>query len=721
MQALNTRFFIDEWLVDPRLHRMVGRGRTVLIEPKVMQVLTCLAAQPGEVIERERLLDGVWGDTIVTDHVLTRSISELRKVFEDDPRRPAVIETIPKTGYRLIAPVVMDDPRAEGTPSPFPGDSMPPHAADVALTPGLSMPSAPASARPAWPPHGLALAGLLVVTAVSAWLLAPTLSEPTRPLRTHLFTSFPGIEAHPVFHGNRMAFTWAEEPGRNPDLYVKQIGDEALLRLTDDAGGVYVPAWSPDGRYLAYRRLAQDRCGLFVISSLGGPERQLVDCSISRSGLAWSPDGHRLALTVLDTTLQPHGLALFTMSTRAIDPLTHPEQPYQRDYMPAFSPDGRRLAFLRSLSHDIADIYVVDVDGTDPPKRLTFDNRYVAGLRWSADGQGVLFSSNRAGNFKLWRMPADGGEPEWLAAVGAYDPGGFSVSAEGNYLAYEEWDYEINVYSLLLTAPDTPDSARRVVASTRWDYHPQVSPDGQRIAFGSNRSGTFEVWVSEADGRRPMRLTTFDGPFVGMPRWSPDGKRLAFDGRVDGRAVLYRIDAAGGPPTGLTDGTTDALAPSWSRDGRWLYFASNREDGWQIWKMPAQGGEAVRVTPEGGYLGFESMDGKTLYFSKYAVPGLWSLPAEGGPETRVVDDLGISDWGNWTVADAGLYYVSRTPEGPVLTHLDPATRETTYLHTWSGPPLSHEPGLSVSPDGQRLFFARADRIESDIVLVEEFR
>jgi Tol biopolymer transport system component len=206
-----------------------------------------------------------------------------------------------------------------------------------------------------------------------------------------------------------------------------------------------------------------------------------------------------------------------------------------------------------------------------------------------------------------------------------------------------------------------------------------------------------------------------------MPRWSPDGKHLAFDGRVAGHAVLYRIDAAGGPPTPLTNDTTEALAPSWSRDGRWLYFASNREDGWQIWKMPADGGEAVRVTPDGGYLGFESMDGKTLYFSKYATQGLWSVPAEGGPETSILENLGLSDWGNWTVATDGLYYVTRTAQGPALLRFDPVTRETTRLHTWAGSPLSHEPGLSVSPDGQHLFFARADRIESDIVLVEQFR
>ena len=155
----------------------------------------------------------------------------------------------------------------------------------------------------------------------------------------------------------------------------------------------------------------------------------------------------------------------------------------------------------------MADIFVVPVDGHAAPTRLTFDNRHVAGLTWAADGQSLVFSSNREGNFKLWRIPASGGEPEWLAAVGAQDPGGVAVAAEDSYLAYEEWEFEINVWGVSLATSDSPP--QRYVASTRWDYHPQISPDGQRIAFASNRSGSFELWTCHFDGTNPMRLTAF--------------------------------------------------------------------------------------------------------------------------------------------------------------------------------------------------------------------
>ena len=181
MQTINDRFYLGEWLVEPRLNRVRGQGRTVLIEPKVMQVLACLAAEPGEVIDRERLLEMVWGDTVVTDHVLTRSISELRKVFGDNPRQPLVIETIPKTGYRLVAPVIEADLSfaTDDASTRYPGDSTPQRAGDITIT--ASMPALPASPQPSVLSRQRAVVMVslfFLALVVSAWLLGGDRDEP---------------------------------------------------------------------------------------------------------------------------------------------------------------------------------------------------------------------------------------------------------------------------------------------------------------------------------------------------------------------------------------------------------------------------------------------------------------------------------------------------------------------------------------------------------------
>ena len=98
-------FYVGDWFVQPQLNLISGRNTPIQVEPKIMRVLVCLTTQPGEPVTRAALHERVWPDTIVGEKALTRTISELRKVFGDDPRDPHVIETISKTGYRLIAPV----------------------------------------------------------------------------------------------------------------------------------------------------------------------------------------------------------------------------------------------------------------------------------------------------------------------------------------------------------------------------------------------------------------------------------------------------------------------------------------------------------------------------------------------------------------------------------------------------------------------------------------
>jgi TolB-like protein/DNA-binding winged helix-turn-helix (wHTH) protein/Tfp pilus assembly protein PilF len=113
-------FRLAEWTVEPQLNTLERNGHTVRLEPKVMQVLVCLADHFGELVLKEQLIRAVWADTFVTDDVLTRCISGLRKALDDDSKQPRFIETIPKGGYRLLSPV---EPLANKTKSEIPHPS----------------------------------------------------------------------------------------------------------------------------------------------------------------------------------------------------------------------------------------------------------------------------------------------------------------------------------------------------------------------------------------------------------------------------------------------------------------------------------------------------------------------------------------------------------------------------------------------------------------------
>lgn len=248
-----------------------------------------------------------------------------------------------------------------------------------------------------------------------------------------------------------------------------------------------------------------------------------------------------------------------------------------------------------------------------------------------------------------------------------------------------------------------------------------ISPDGQKIAFGSDRSGTIEIWLCDSDGSNPVQLTSMGAANTGTPRWSPDGRQIAFDSRKEGHSDIYLIDAGGGSPRRLTTEPFENNVPSWSKDGRWIYFSSDRTGTWQIWKVPAQGGPAIQVTKQGGKQPFESYDGKFLYYLKGGSSGpIWRMPVDGGEETRILaQDVPFS---YWRVLEKGICFLNQTTAPPEIDFFDFATHQLKRI-AMVDRAKGFQPagGFAVSRDGRWILFARIDQVDSDIMLVENFR
>ena len=688
-------------LVRPALNRVETSEREVSLEPKVMRVLLALARRPGEVVTKEELFRDVWDGAFVSEDVLTRAIGELRRLFGDDAASPRVIETIRKSGYRLIAPVA---PAA--VPEP----------ADV-----------PAVAAPTDRRGGVfAIAAIAVVAAIGAALLLRT--SPRRdaaPLRVRPLTTSPGNARDPALSpdGTRVAFAWNGGSGDAMSLYVQMVGGENPLRLTREPSVEdRTPAWSLDGKRLAFTRATRSDCRIFLVSALGGEERPLAPCGDGEyRRVAWSPDGKWLALSRRDAR-RVLTLELLSPDTLERHPVTRAPDGFLGDTSPAFSPDGETLAFTRNLTDGVNDIYRVPVSGGDPV-RLTFDDRDTMGSDWSADGQSIVFSSSRAGIYSLWRVPVKGGgEPSWVAGGGIKmkHP---SAARQGNLVAFENWLYEINLWRV----PARPDSGagapRRLTEATdEWNFGPSLSADGARVVFVSTRSGSEEIWIAGSDGAGARRLTDFGGARIESPRLSPDGRRIVFSARAPARSSLYLVSADGGVAERLTDDASDALAPRWSLDGRAIYFASRRGGAWQVWRLALEGRGLSSMTTAGGYAAEESPDGRFLYFTRADAPGIWrmSLPAgerKGEAPERVTDRLAPEDWANWQIGAAGIYFRELCPrhEGPAVALLPWGASEPRDLvplvdQGWSG--------FAVSADGEWIVYPRVDRHTCDIRAIE---
>ncbi|HET7452718.1 MAG TPA: winged helix-turn-helix domain-containing protein [Thermoanaerobaculia bacterium] len=694
-------FRIADRLVQPATNRVSFDGRTITLEPKIMQVLVRLAGSPRDVVTKEELLASVWNGTYVTEDVLTRAVGELRKLFGDDAAQPRVIETIRKRGYRLlIAP------------------------SDPARTPDSRPATAEAAAVPAgrrWTAAAAALFGAIAVVIVAIVLVQHRPPKTAQPIRIIPITTYPGNEVSPAVSpdGTRVAFTW-EKRGEKPGIWVKVVDSEPPLRVTTATGADRYPAWSPDGREIAFARIADGHCTLSAVSAVGGPVRTLGDCG-DNDGVkpSWSPDGRSIAVPgrLPDRRWR---IELLDLAGGARKPLTDPPEGEDGDWNPVFSPDGNSIAFVRTLTDGVDDLWVVPARGGDA-RRLTFENRALTGADWTPDGKNLVFSSSRAGLFSLWRLPLSGGEPQLVGGGGSKMKHPSAARAR-NAVAYENWNYEVNLWSLPLAAGQP---LRVTFAADEWEFDPEFSPDGTRIAYVSTRSGAPEIFTASSRGGDPVQVTKLGGPQVSAPRWSPDGKTIVFSARPQGQADLYAVPAGGGTPRRLTADPGDELAASFSRDGEFVYYASRRSGTWQIWKIPSAGGPATMVTRGGGVTAFESADGGTLYFTRPDAPGLWRMPAAGGNEELVSADLRPASANDWRVTARGAYFrEDRGDAAPVVrflafggTNVFAARDEPTApvvatldAQAWSG--------ISVAPDDSALVYGRADRRDADIRMIE---
>jgi Tol biopolymer transport system component len=396
--------------------------------------------------------------------------------------------------------------------------------------------------------------------------------------------------------------------------------------------------------------------------------------------------------------------------------------------MPAFSPDGRYLAFVRARKSEANAIYAVPIaPETMPvgePIRLMPDNWNVLGLAWASDGRSLIFSTGgHVGITRLQRLPfavALAGRPvepdvlpfgEHATAV--------SISQTGR-LVYASDTRDSNLWALPLARPNRPVGPSPVAPSTYDDHTPDYSPDGKRLAFASNRSGDEEIWIADSDGSNAVQATSMKGPLCANPRWSPDGTRILFTSRREGSQDLYLLFPDTGDYRRITDDPAEEVEPRWSRDGRWIYFGSNRTGRPEVWKMPAGGGAAKRITQHGGLSASESPDGRFLYYAKnFSSPtSVWRVPVDGGEEALVVHGLSYSL--NFVVAERGLYFlaVGDAPQKTAIMFFEYATGKTTSLFAvnkwwWLG--------MALSPDERTLMYSIVDGWGSDLMLVDRFQ
>jgi Tol biopolymer transport system component/DNA-binding winged helix-turn-helix (wHTH) protein len=718
MRNGNGVFRFGPFEADVHTEELRKYGTRLRLPRQSFAVLLVLLEQRGQLVTRDDLQKKLWsGDTFVDfDHGLNAAVNRLREALADSPDTPKFIETLPKRGYRFVAAVEhLPANGPELLPSPPQSESG--HSFIERNTSAESQGTQNTHVPGARTVLILSLSLLAAGFGAAYWHSRQAHPDISAKLIVKPFTTLRGQEVSPSFSpdGNEVVFAWDggnSNQEKRFDLYVKVLGSESLLRLTSKPAEWLVPAWSPDGRTIAFFRDAGYDSGVFSVPAIGGPEKKLasVDTQFASATLSWSPDGKQLAYTEFNPlTIEMHltSLRILSLETGEITAITNPEGcVFSAD--PIFSPDGRWIAFACALSAGLRGIYLLPRNHGDP-HRIFSATGNPSPMAWSADSKRIILQ--KEGTLSEVDLNGLQEHPLLFARGGVYP----AVSDRGGRLAFSSMSDNVNLWALDLVK--TNASPKLLIASTRSQIQPDISADDTKIAFVSNRSGSQELWMSGIDGSDPVQLTDFHSN-TGSARWSPDGSKIVFDSRESGTGALYWVDPVAALPRRIPVQIVSASVPNWSRDGKWIYFTCDRTPASGIYKVPLRGGNPVLVSHTVGYNVQESRDG-SLYFAAAGMDAEIHSIAIDGTESSVASMPHVQDPNSWVLSENGIYVVDRDAN-PRIWFYEFATSKVRTVKGLSKAPVEWG-GIALSHDWRRLVYSQLDEKIGDITMVENYR
>jgi Tol biopolymer transport system component/DNA-binding winged helix-turn-helix (wHTH) protein len=692
-------FAFGPFRLDMHERVLLRSGAPVALTPKALAILIVLVERHGHIVNKDELIRAVWPDTTVEEGNLTQNVHTLRKVLGPRDDSGIAIETVPRRGYRLNGDIRLLD--------------------ELRVVPPASSVASPIRSRShRWLWIAAALVTITAGTVYGTYrgrtsTAAASMDLPPPAVIARPINSLAGDKNTPTLSpdGDRVAFVW-NRWGHN--VYVSQVHSDSIVQVTYGPGGTSSPAWSPDGRSLAFVRDYVDSegrpaAGIFITSASGGQPRMVWGKPVG-VGLDWSPDGTLLVFSAKPSGSLPQQLAVIAIASGEVRWLGRPSRPGELDEYPAFSPTGDTIAFVRRGAENR--ILLQPLAGDDA-RVLPISGHAVRRLTWTSDGGALVFHSENTR--RLWMASLETGETTPLPQIGegAMEP---SVARRSGDLVFRQLRRDVDLYRADLRNGDAP-AIRGLARTSRFDGQGSISPDGSRVALVSGRTGTDEVWVMHADGSAPRQLTDLKTS-ASHPRWSPDGRSIAFAALAPAsrQRHIYVVDVGTGLTRRLTAEPSNDRWPTWSRGGDWIYYASNRSGEWAGWKVRSAGGQPERVFEDKhGLKAMESPVDHFLYYSNNERT-IGRRPVGGG-EPEVLFTLDAAWGGEWVVTGSGIYWIDQSGSLPSLKLYDARTNQSSVVMELPAA-YDYGGGFSVSPDGNGIVFGQRNYESTELLLID---
>jgi DNA-binding winged helix-turn-helix (wHTH) protein len=653
---------VGEHRLDIGSLRLIGDAPHARLTLKSMQILLELYRHHGATVTREHLLDTIWRDTSPTPEVVTQGIKELRRVLGDNTETPRYIETVPKLGYRLIAPCTLESAETEQAASPAAKQVLPLLRKGAILL--------------------IAIAAVCVASAMLLFRAERSASQPTREWKvdrvqrvttTPLWEGYSDISAD----GTQVVYLAKEmnpADGRaNMHAKVRQLVGSGTIDLPIPAGSWDTRVrWMPNDSEVVVARRSEDRCEILSMPALGGPTRLLAQCSTVRPpNFDFSADG-RFLIGSDFTTPSPRRIMLQRQAIGGgpVEALDYEYVEGLPDFAPLYSPDGKWIAFRRGML-PYSDLYLINAEPPREVRRLTTLGARLLGFDWTPDSTSIVFSSDHEGRPGLYVVDVHSLHVEALGISPAYMPSLARSSDAGTYSIPDQQT------QFALAAVDSGQPAYFPSPSTTDDREAALSPDAQRIAFITQRSARNQVWLHELETGDSYALSAHTEGTPRYPSWRSDGRALAYVLRGTGPGIAVEVDLTTRKQSPLSPRGLDVHHVTYAADGRVFVVALN--DGQQgLYVLREQ--NAVLI--ERGVSLVRVGDAQTGILVNYSDRlGVFRLGSNGQPSTKVADAPNFRNERPWSLSGSKIFYVADEFPNRRIREFDVATGEERIAAT----------------------------------------
>lgn len=712
----NGTYFVQDWTIHPELNLLKNHQSELLLKPRLMRLLDYFIQHPNKIITKDELLDYVWDGRMVTENLLTKSISELRKLLKENFEEAIQIETLRNVGYRLQ---ITEQDLVSSTPELAPV---------IPLEKKKSVASEKTfvwhkSANVLW--FGIALLALL---AFGIWSKPATVSY---DIKHHKITSLKGLEMKPAVSpdGKNIAFSWRKDLESSPQIYVRGLEATTPRKLNDSEQVEFNPIWSSDGQHIVFLRQLEGQGFQLVKKSVIGIEEMVMgtlDFDVI-DNLLWLKNEKRLLFMARATETDARALFCFDVATTKVEQLTHPPKEIYGDIFPTYTGMDDEVAFIRAdygeaiLSNAAptkGQLMILNLKTKKVHALAAVNQEINSFLYVPSMSRYLCWVTEQLGEYTILAFDKEG-QQSVIGKTTLGLPKNASVIKD-HKICYEYWKSSVDIHAYsILDVPEKVSKSQAYLNSTSWDWGLSFATKSKQAAFFSQRDGYTEIWLTDTDRPENARqLTHLESPLLKSLALSPDGQQLVFASVKNNQTDLFLLVTNGQDLQQITNSTANYAAPEWSTDGQSIYYASTASGDWELYAHDLITNKVEQLTTGGGFRALPAPnETDILYFVKYKEDGLWRYDQQTKKTELVAVLPETSHSTNWAVSETGVYYLTWRKGVAYVDYYDFNTKQNKTV-TMLKDMLAGLPALALSPDLKQIFVAKGSGLNADILGLE---